>query len=237
MSRLTASLVLDTRVQARNQLYTIGIFIAVLFGFAIRFLIPEAHLGRAITGFVIVGLGATTSLFGASMLLLEKGERTLDALQTTMITTRDYLVSKAVTLTAFATLEVLIVALISLQGTPVNLPLLVLGVAMLGLFNTFLGLGLAAPFDSITRFLLPTASFWGLILQLPILTLLNIGPWWLGYPIPSQPAMLLVLAAFEPLQPWQWAYALIGSPLTVLWAYFFCRARFRSWIQFPSETT
>jgi len=231
--RLKASLLLDIRLQARSQLYTIGIGVAVLLGLLVRFLVPAEHIGRGLAAFYVLGLGSTTFMFGASLLLLEKGEHTLEALRVTMITTRDYVASKALTLTGFALVESAIVYAIAARGVETGWLSLVSGALVLGVFYTLLGLGLAAPFRAVTRFLLPTGAFFGMVLQFPFLSLLGIEPWWLWYAIPTQAPLLLLLGAFEPLAAWQWGYALVMSALMLAGAWAFCLRRFRAHIHLP----
>lgn len=233
MSRLAATLRLDVRLQARSHLYTIGLFVAVALGLLVRFLIPAEHIGRGLAAFYLLGLGGTTFMYGASMLLLEKGEHTLEALRTSMITTFDYVASKALTLTAFAAIESAIVYAIAARGAETQFLWLFLGMVVLGGFYTLVGLAIAAAYDAVTTFLLPTGAFVAMVLQFPFLSLLNIGPDWLWYAIPTQAPLLLFVAAFEPLAPWQWAYVAGMSIVMLAGAWGFCAHRFRTWIRLP----
>ncbi len=226
-SRLAASMQLDVRLQSRSHLYTMGVGTAVMLGLMVRYLVPVEHVGRGLVAFYVLGLGGTTFMFGASMLLLEKGERTLDALRVTPARAREYLLSKAVTLTAFAMVESAIVYAIAARGVPTNPWPLIGGALVLGVFYTLVGLGLAAPFDAITRFLLPTGTLVAMILQLPFLSLVGLGPDWLWYAVPTQAPLLILLAAFEPLSTGQWLYALGMSTAMIGGAYALCVHRFR----------
>ncbi len=232
MSRLTASMRLDVTVQARSQLYVIGAFVAVALGLMVRFLVPAEYAGRGLAAFYLTGLGGTTFLFGASLLLLEKSERTLQALRTSMITPADYVLSKALTLTSFALVESLIVYAIAARGVPTNFGWLLLGIFVLGVFYTLVGLALAAPHEAVTSFLLPTGTLVAMILQLPFLSLLGVGPDWLWHLIPTQAPLLLLQGAFEPLEAWQWGYAGSMSVVMLGGAWWFCQRRFRRHIGF-----
>jgi hypothetical protein len=233
MSRLSATIQLDVKLQARNQLYGIGLTLAVLLGLIVRFFVPEAHIGRSLVAYYVLALGGTTFMFGAAMLLLEKGEHTLEALRTSMITTQDYVTSKALTLTGFAMAESLVLYALSAQGVPTNYVWLVVGIALLGVFYTMMGLAFATPYDSVTAFMLPVGAGVAMVLQLPFLSLLGVSPWWVWYLIPTQAPLLILLAAFEPLEMWQWGYVAVMSPLMLVGAWTFCRQRFRHHIQFP----
>lgn len=228
MKRLCATLLLDMKLQARSQLYTIGIAMAVLMGLLVRFLIPTTHIGRGLAGFYLLGLGSTTFMFGSSMLLLEKGEHTLEAMRVTMMTSTDYILSKAITLTGFAIIESAIVYIIAVRGMWGNLLFLGLGTATLGVFYTVVGLGLAAAHDAITRFLLPTGVLLAMILQLPVFSLFDVGPAWLWYIIPTQAPLLILQGSFELLATWQWIYAGIMSVVMCAGSWWFCTQRFRA---------
>lgn len=235
MRRLAATLALDVKVQARSQLYTIGVCVALAFGLMLRFLVPTEHAGRGLAAFYLLGLGGTTAMYGASMLLLEKGERTLEALRTSMITTQDYVASKVLTLTGFALLESLIIYALAARGVPTNHALLLLGLVVLGALYTLVGLGLASAYDSVTAFLLPVGACVGMVMQLPFLSLVDVGPWWLWWTIPTQAPLYLMQAAFEPLSAGEWAYALGVSAASLAGAWWFCRWRFRAHIRFPER--
>lgn len=232
MSALSASMRLDVRLQSRSRLYWIGLVVAVLLGLLVRFLVPAEAIGRGLAAFYILGLGGTTFMFGASMLLLERGERTIDALRVSTIRTRDYLWSKALTLTVFATVESLVVYAIAARGVQTNFILLFLGVLVLGLLYTWLGLGLAAPHTAVTTFLVPQGVVVSLVLQLPFLSLLGIGPPELWMLIPSMAPMLLLVGAFEALTPGQWVYAVFMSAASLAGTWGFATRQFRQHIRF-----
>lgn len=233
MSGLVATLKHDLRLQARHNLYKIGLFVAVLLGLAGRWALPPAHAGRGLVAFYVLGIGGTTFMFGASMLLLEKGQGTLQALRVSPITTRDYLASKVLTLSAFALAESLVVLGLAGQGAAVSPGPLVAGILTLGAAYTLIGVGLAAGHEAVTSFLLPSGVAVAMVLQLPFLFLLGVGPAALWYAFPTQPALLLMLGAFEPLSAAQWGYAGLYGAGVVGGAYLFCRARFRRFVRLP----
>jgi fluoroquinolone transport system permease protein len=226
LRRLRATLLLDAKVQAKSQLYTIGLAVAVLLGGMLRFLVPVAYIGRGFAGFVLTGLGGTTFMFGAAMLLLERDAGVLAALRVTPLTTRDYVLSKTLTLTSFALVETAVVYAIAARGVPTSFPWLLLGAVVLGVFYTLVGLGLAAGYDVITRFLLPMGTTVAMVLQLPFLSLFGIGDWWMWAAVPSTAPMLLIQGAFEPLSTGQTVYALGMSVAMLAGAWTFCRRRF-----------
>ncbi len=235
MSHLSAAVSLDVRLQARNSLYVIGAVVALAFGIAVRFLVPVDVTGRVLSAFYLVAVGGTTYMFGASMVLLEKSERTMEALRTSPLTARDYIASKALTLSAFALVEAAIVVVVAGRGAIESPVPLLVGVLVLGVCYTLVGIGQVAPYQSVTSFLFPGAVVVSLVLQLPIFHVAGIGPNLLWYAVPTQAPLLLIMGAFEPLSRGQWFYA-IGVSVAALWAsYAFASARFRAHIGFSER--
>jgi hypothetical protein len=225
MSRFSATVQMDVRLQYRSQLYAIGVGVAVVLGLVARFAFDPSSYGTVLPVFYLLAIGGTTYMFGASMVLLEKSENTLAALRVSPVTTSEYLRSKALTLTSFAALESLIVLAITMPS--VNVVPLLAGIVVLGLGYTWLGIGQVASYDSVTAFLIPTASTVSAVLQLPFLSAFDLGPAELWYLIPTQAPLLLMLGAFEPLEPWQWGYAIVVSAASLVATWVFARARFR----------
>ena len=231
MSRLTASLGLDVRLQSRSGLYAVGVMAAVLFGLAGRFIFSAEHAGRVLAGFYFLAIGSTTYMFGASVVLLEKSDGTLSALRTTPLTARDYLLSKVLTLSAFAVIESAIVYCVGFWGSGVSILLLLVGVLALGPPYVCLGLGQVAPHDSVFGFLIPWAVVVSMVLQLPVFYLLDIGPAWLWHLIPTHGPLLLMLGASEPLEPWRWGYAVVVSLASLGLSAWWARRRFATHIR------
>lgn len=224
--RLRAGLVHDVRLQARAQLYAIGVGVAVLMGLAGRFLFDADALRWLLPVFFLVGLGGTTFLFGASLVLFEKDEGTLMALRVSPLRTQEYVLSKALTLSTFATVESLITFAVAGAPWPDRPWMLLGGVWLLGVAYTLLGLAVVASHDSVTAFLLPDGVLWAGVLQLPFLYALDLGPAWVWHLIPSQAFLLLMLGAYAPLSSGQAAYAAVGALGSVAVAWWWVRRRF-----------
>jgi fluoroquinolone transport system permease protein len=225
---------LDVRLQARSRLYVIGIGLAVLLGLGGRAL-EGASAGRLLTAFYLLGLGSSTYVFSAALVLLERSQGTLAALRASPLTTPVYLGSKVLSLTLFAMLESVIVYAVGFADTPTHLGVLAVGLASLGILYTLLGLGQVARHDSVTAFLMPGALLLGTVVQLPVMHLLGVEPALLWYLIPTQGPMLLILAAFEPLEPWQWGYAVGMSMAAMAASAWWARRRFSRFVQLADD--
>jgi len=231
LTRIPATLQLDVRLQARSRLYSIGVAIAVVLGLVARSLFDAAPSGRVLAALYLLGVGSTTYVFGASLVLMERTEATLQALRVTGMPTRLYLGSKVLTLSGFAIVEAVIVYAVGFWGSVVApLPLLA-GVAGLGMIYTLVGMGQVAGHDSVTSFLMPGALLVGSVLQLPIFYVLGVGPGWIWYLVPTQGPLLFMLAGFEPLAPWQWGYAVAMTASAVVMSSWWARRRFDRFVR------
>ncbi len=246
MSLLFATLKLDVQLQARSKLYAIGIPVAILLGLAGRFFVHPDYAGRLLAAFFLTGLGGTTYMFGASLVILEKSEGTLQALRITPLTSTAYIASKVITLTSFAVLESAIVYAVAFFGVPLNPAPMIIGVVCLGVFYTLVGLGQVASHDSVTAFLFPGAALVAGILQFPIFYVIaprefsmlwppsmpisDAGQALLWYLHPTQGSMLLMLGATETLDVWQWAYAIVVSLVSIVLAFWWAKRRFARFI-------
>lgn len=229
MSTLAAALRLDVTLQARSKLYAIGIGVALLVGLAGRYFIDPSYAAKVLAVFYIAGVGATTYFFAASLVLLEKSEGTLQALRTTPLTSTAYITSKAITLTTFALVESMIVYLVAFFDAPMHPIPMMLGVVLLGVIYTLVGLGQVASYDSVTGFLFPSGVIVTLILELPMFyVILGGGTIW--YLIPTQGSLLLMLGADETLTVWQWAYAISVSLATIVVAFLWAKRRFARYV-------
>ena len=229
MSLLLATLKLDVQLQARSRLYVIGIGVAIILGLLARFFIPPDYAGKFLAVFFLGGVGGTTYMLSASLVLLEKSAGTLQALRTTPLTSTSYIASKVITLTSFAILESAIFYGVAFFEVPLNpLPMLC-GVAVLGVVYTLVGLGQVASHDSVTAFLFPGAVLMTGVLQLPAFSVIaGPSPFW--YFIPTQASLLLMLNSTESLDGWQWAYAVVVSPVSILLAFWWARQQFSRFI-------
>lgn len=214
MIRLAAEIRQDVRVQARNRLYAIGIGLALILGAVGRYVFPEEALPVVIPAFYLLFIGGSTYMFVASMILLERGEGTLEALRVTPLRLEEYIASKVMTLTVFALIESLIVLFIAFGAGPYNLAALVIGVLLMGALNTLLGIAQVARHDQVTDFLIPGAMLVMMVLQLPLFHFLGTwtGDFW--YVIPTRAPLLIVESAFRPLDTAQWVY---GVGYSALW--------------------
>lgn len=222
MSRFIAVMKTDVTVQVRNNLYQIGVSVGVLVAIALSVLTGPESITKAVAPVILLMGGGTTLMYVAGMILFEKDEGTLHATIVSPVRTGEYLWAKVVTLTVLATLECLIAVggalfIVSLSGAlpwP-NIPLLVGGIAAMGVFFTLLGIVLVVRYNKITDFLMPMAGI-ASALQLPFLYFWGVVEHPLFLVIPTSAPTMLVQGAFIPLESWEWIYGLSYTAVMII---------------------
>jgi len=208
MSHLVSAMRVDVILQARSRLYHIGIGIAVVIGVVVRAFIPHDAVRAALPILILLGMGNTTYVFVAGMVLFEKGEHTLDAIVVSPLSVPVYLLSKIITLTGFALVETAILLVIGFGVSGFSPWLLALGALTVGVMWTLVGLTQVVRYNAVTDFLMPGAVIVGLVPALPLFDVLGIWPSPAWYLVPSYAPLLILTAAFRSIEPWQWIYAI-----------------------------
>lgn len=213
MSRFSSALRLNLRLQLRYGFYYAAVFVVVLWvGLLIP--LPDPILVVATPLVVFAELAVIGYYFIAGMVLFEKNERTLSALVSTPLRFSEYLGSKLATFTLLATAASLVVVLAG-YGADFNVAFLIPGVVLTALISLLLGFISVLPFDSITRYLIPS-QLPLMLMSLPLIPFLDIWQSPLFYLIPTHGALLLLGGAFGTTPAvWQLLYAVFYGLLWV----------------------
>jgi len=213
MTRLISTIQWDIRLQFRNGFYYASAFVAVV---SILFLgqlrLSQATLALLLPAIILQNVLINTFYFIAGLLLLEKGEGTLEGIVVSPLRRWEYLLSKVVTLTLLSILESMAI-IIFVYGLGFNLILMVIGIGLLGIFLALAGFIAVARYDSINTFLLPSVLM-TTVLSIPLLDYFGIWQSYLMYLHPIQAPLLLMKAAFQPVALWQLGY---GVLYLILW--------------------
>lgn len=212
MRRLAATLATDVRLQWRNGFYYAVAFLLACWLVVVGQL-PELGWRPWLPALVFGNLSVGTFLFVAGLVLLEKGEGTLEAQIVTPLSDREYLLSKVATLTLLAVLEHLALVAV-VVGADFRAGVLVLGVVSGAAVYCLAGFLAVVRYDSVDAFLLPSVV-WLCALSLPLLHFAGVWSPWLMALHPLQPSMILLKGAFGPLTSAEWGWGVGGS---VLWA-------------------
>jgi len=126
--RIAQMLQFDVRFQFRHGFYYAYLFIS-LFYIAILRVVPEQFRVLVTTIVIFSDPSVFGFFFVGGILLLERGEKTLESLFVTPLRLHEYFISKILSLSLIAVATSLLIAF-SLLGLRFNLLLLLLGVAV-----------------------------------------------------------------------------------------------------------
>ena len=213
MTRLIFTIQWDARLQFRNGFYYASAFVAVVsILFLAQLQLSQETLALLLPAIILQNVLINTFYFIAGLILLEKGEGTLEAIVISPLRRWEYLLSKVVTLTLLSIIESLAI-MIFVYGLEFNLLLMVIGIGLLGIFFALAGFIAVARYDSINTFLLPSVLM-TTILSIPLLDYFGIWQSQLIYLHPIQAPLVLMKAAFQPVALWQLGY---GVLYLILW--------------------
>lgn len=227
MSRLIATFRCDVRLQFRNGFYYVSAFVAAVFVVGLRQL-PDVDWARWWPPIVLENLLINAFYFMAGMVLLEKGEGTLEAQIVTPLRSGEYLASKVLSLGLLSLLETFaIVALVS--GFDFDGLSLAASVLLLAALFALYGFFVVVRYDSISEFLLPS-TIWTMGLSLPLLYHFDLWRSWLMFVHPLQAPLVLMRSAFEAVPAWHVLYGLLYSLLWIGVAYRFTEGAFHRFV-------
>jgi fluoroquinolone transport system permease protein len=212
MRRLLATLTCDVRLQFRNGFYYAAAFVVALWILLVSQL-PALDWGWLLPAVVLNNLVISTFFFLAGLVLLEKGEGTLEALIVTPLRRGEYLVSKAATLAGLALLENFAIVA-SLAGLRFGALMLAVGTVLAAWIFCLLGFLAVIRYTSINEFLLPSMLYVTLLF-VPLLPFFGIIESPLFYLHPLQAPLVLLESAFRPIETWQAVYGLMYSALWI----------------------
>jgi fluoroquinolone transport system permease protein len=223
MKRLLATILLDIRMQFRQGFYFASAFVAVVFVILLK-QIPDFNYALFWPAIILNNLTVNSFYFMSGLVLLEKGEGTLEAQIVTPLRKSEYLISKVVSLGLLSLIETIaIVVLIS--GVGFNWLALIAGVSFLIASFSLYGFIVVARYDSISDFIFPSV-LWTLLYSVPLLYYFDIWPTPLMFLHPIQATLVLIQAAFESVPPWQVMYGVLYSLLWLGIAYYFSQRAF-----------
>ncbi len=229
MTRLLSAMKIDVIVQVRNNLYAIGIGVAVLVAVMVSQLASPNQLPSLVPALMLLVIGGTTLLYVAGLILFERDEGTLHAVMVSPLRTSEYLWSKIITLTALATLEsvtmvggAMLIMSRSDEMTWPAIPILLIGIIAIGVMYTLMGIVLIVRYDKITDFLIPMAAILS-VLQLPFLHFWGVIEHPAFLIIPTSAPTMLMQGAYIQLATWEWLYAMGYTAAMIMgltmWAY------------------
>ena len=219
----------DVTGQVRNQLYSIGIGVAILTAVVLSQLTSADQLYATTPVILLLVAGGSTILYAAGMLLFELDEGTLVATIVSPLRPMEYLWSKVLSLGLLSSLEGglmigVAMAIFAFNGDVVMPHLLpiVVGLGSIAAIHILLGLAVVVRYRSITDFLV-AISIPLVLFQLPFLYFMGVSDHWAWLIIPTSAQGMFFRGAFMTIEPWQWAYAIVYTAAQIgllsVWAY------------------
>jgi len=228
MTRLLSTIWLDFRLQLRNNLYIFAAITAVFFIALLRWIIPSEQLSVALPFIFFFAVVATAYMFTGAILLLEKGQGTLNAQVITPLRVHEYLLSKALTVAVLAFVESIAITLF-VYGTGFRVIPLVAGLLLNGMFFSFYAFVVAVRYERVTDWII-ISVLWLTLLGLPAFHFIGLWKFPLLYAIPTYGPLLLIGAGFRELATWQLIYAVLMSILAVGGVYWWAVRAFNHYV-------
>lgn len=213
MKRIISTILWDIRLQWRNGFYYAAMFVVVLWVLLLRTQ-PQENVSFFVPVLLFGNIVMNAFYFIGGLLLLEKGERTLEAQVVTPLRTGEYLFSKVFTLTMLSVVESFVIIFMAVGFDFSILPVLI-GVVLLAVMFALAGFMFVVRYDSINEYLFPSILFQS-ILSMPVLFYflkMKEAAWFFLQPF--QPPLELIVAGFQPVETWRIVYSLLYGGLWV----------------------
>jgi fluoroquinolone transport system permease protein len=225
--RIVASLRWEVALQFRNGFYYAVGFILAFWVLAYTQL-PQLDLRAVLPGLLLGNLLVTTFYFMAGLVMLEKGEGSLEARVVTPLHSGEYLLVKLLALSLIVLVENLLIAAL-FSGFQFALLPMAVGLLLAGAIFSLAGFLVVVRYASINEFLMPSVGYL-LLLLLPLLDFFGVIESPLFYAHPLQAALVLMEGAFRPLEGFEWGYALLYSLSATAGLFWLCRRAFRRFV-------
>ncbi|HSM72003.1 MAG TPA: ABC transporter permease [Anaerolineales bacterium] len=211
MTRLLSIARWDVQLQFRNGFYYVSAAMAVFFVILLR-QFPQVDWAYWWPAIITGNLTVNAYYFMAGIVLLEKGEGTMEAQIVTPLRPWEILSSKVLTLGLLSLFETLTIVVL-VQGLQFNWFLLVIAIVLYIAILALYGFIVVVRYDSISQFLLPSV-IWTMGFSLPLLYYFDIWRHWVMFIHPLQAILILIQSAFTSLPAWQIVY---GIGYALLW--------------------
>ena len=233
MTRLVSTLRHDVLNQYREGFYFASVIVLITVGAVISFLPPGAAV--VVPAILLTNMLVATFVFLAALLLLEKGQGTLEGLIVTPLRSSEYLLAKVLSLTLLAVVENAAITSVALMNgllTEVNWGWVLVGSAFSGSVYTLLGFLTVIRYQSLSDFMMPMVLVTAL-LELPAMICFGMPEYLALYLLPTHGPLLMFQSALEPvpaMPAWKLVYAVVYPSAWILASFFGGRRAFHKFI-------
>ncbi len=229
MNRMLSTIRWDVTLQARNGFYAATAFVLGMTALGVLQLPTQRlNLSWLLPAMTLNNLLITSFYFISALVLLEKTEGTLTAQVVTPLRINEYLGGKVATLVVLGVGHNLALALL-FRGVSFNLLWLVAGIVFCAIIYILGGFAAVARYSSINAYLFPSLPI-ASALAFPLLPYALGWDHWLIYLHPMQAPVVLMQAAFAPVEGWKLAYAIGYCVLSTILAYGIAARAFRRFV-------
>lgn len=223
MKRLISTLRLDAILQFRNGFYYAAAFALVIFTLLVLNL-PSLNWRFLLPPLILTNLMIGTFYFMSGLVLLEKGEGTLESLVVTPLGHREYLASKTITLSFLALLENTAIVFVAV-GFEFEIFIYLSGCLATALIYSLSGFIAVARYDSINEFLFPSMLY-VLFFSIPIVPYFGLWESPIFYLHPLQGPLILMKAGFGVVSGTEVILSLAASGFWILLSFHFAARSF-----------
>ncbi len=227
MKRLLATMQCDVRLQFRNGFFYAVAFVLVCWAIVLTQL-PEIDWAWLLPPLVFGNLVMVSFYFIGGLVLLEKGEGTLEAQVVTPLRSSEFLASKIATLTLLSLAENLLIVACAVGLRFRVLPMAV-GIALASLIYALVGFVAVSRYQSINEYIMPSVPY-VLLLSVPYLQYFELWQSPVLFLHPLQGSLVLMRSAFEAPHAWQWFYGVGSSMIWILVAFAWSQRVFERFI-------
>lgn len=218
--KITSLIKNDIKLQYRHGFYYAYLFVSIFYIVILKYI--PLSMKDLVSAFVIFTDPAVFGFFfiGAIM-LLERGQSTLEGLFITPVSIHEYFCSKLISLTLIAQASSFIIVFF-IYGTSFNMLALFIGVLLTSAFFITIGLGMATYAKSFNSFIFQAVMYLS-VLFLPVLAYFQLYEHMAFYFIPTTASILLIQSTFISISAWELVYAIGYLLLSIVsvyaWAY------------------
>jgi fluoroquinolone transport system permease protein len=225
--RLLSSLRWEVVLQFRNGFYYATGFI-LAFWVLLYTQLPRLDLTPVLPGLLVGNLLVTTFYFMAGLVMLEKGEGSLEARVVTPLSSGEYVLVKVLALSVLVLGENLVITALFSRLHFMPLPV-ALGLLLGGALFSLTGFLAVVRYNSINEFLLPSMPY-TVLLMLPLLEFFGVlrSPFFYLHPV--QATLVLLEGGFRTLSLLEWIYGIGYSTAGAVMLYRLCLRAFRRFV-------
>lgn len=194
MKRVLSAVWFDILFQFRHGFYFAYLFVT-LFYLILLFYLPGAVAEKSIPFILFTDISVLGFFFIGGILLLERGQHTLEALFVTPLRVKEYLLAKYISLSILASLATVSLFL-AVGGNVLFLPFLLLIVWSNMFLYTLFGIALVSNVKNVNHYFIYGVPV-GVILFLPLLSFFDIWEIPLLYLLPTEPTLELLCGEFS----------------------------------------